>query len=253
MKIVVIGGTGLIGSKLTKKLRDLEHEVIPASPSKGIDAVTGKGLADALQNADVVVDVSNSPSFEEQAALHFFEESGRHLIAAEKAAGVSYHIALSVVGTDLLLESGYFRAKMAQEKLIIASGIPYTIVRATQFFEFLSSIAEVSTKGQTVHFPPALLQPIAADDVTAALLGVVLENPRNDIVEIAGPDRFLLSEIVEEYLKATNDPRKVIEDEQGLYYGIKISRNALIPSKNPRLGSINFQRWLESQKKVLIS
>lgn len=249
MKIVVIGGTGLIGSKLTKKLRDLGHEVVAASPSKGINTITGKGLAEALKETNIVVDVANSPSFEDKAVLQFFETSGRNLMAAEKAAGVGHHIALSVVGTDLLSENGYFRAKMAQEKLIIASSIPYTIVRATQFFEFLGSIAQASSVGQIVHLPLAFLQPIASDDVVTALLQVALEKPINGIIEIAGPERIYLSEIIEQYLKATNDPRKVIQDEQGRYFGTKISENTLIPNKNPRLGSINFKSWFDSQKK----
>lgn len=248
MKIVVIGGTGLIGSKLTKKLRDLGHEVIAASPSKGIDTITGKGLAEALKDANIVVDVANSPSFEDKAVLQFFETSGRNLMAAEKAAGVGHHIALSVVGADLLPENGYFRAKIAQEKLVTSSGIPYTIVRSTQFFEFLDSIAQLSTVGQTVHLPPVFFQPIASDDVAAALLQVALEKPINGIIEIAGPERTHLNEIVEQYLKATHDPRKVISDENGRYFGSKLSDNTLIPNKNPRLGSINFKNWFDSQK-----
>lgn len=250
MKIVVVGGTGLIGSKLTKKLRDLGHEVVAASPSKGINTITGEGLAEALKGANIVVDVANSPSFEDKAVLEFFETSGRNLMAAEKAAGVSHHIALSVVGTDLLPANGYFRAKNAQEKLITSSNVPYTIVRATQFFEFLGSIAQSSTVGQTVHLPLAYLQPIASDDVAEALFQVVLEKPINGIIEIAGPERFQLSEIVEQYLKSTNDPRKVIADERGRYYGSELPANTLVPSKkNPRLGSINFKNWLKSQKK----
>lgn len=249
MKIVVIGGTGLIGSKLTKKLRDLGHEVIAASPSKGINTITGEGLAEALKGANIVVDVSNSPSFEDQAVLQFFETSGRNLMTAEKAAGVGHHIALSVVGTDLLPESGYFRAKMAQEKLVLSSGIPYTIVRATQFFEFLDSIAQSGTVGQTVHLPLAFLQPIASDDVVSALLQVVSEKPTNGIIEIAGPECIPFSEIVGEYLKATNDPRKVIAEESARYFGTKLSDHSLIPNKNPRLGSINFKSWFKGQKK----
>lgn len=249
MKIVIIGGTGLIGSKLTEKLRNFGHEVVAASPSKGINTITGEGLSKALKGANVVVDVANSPSFEDKAVLQFFETSGRNLMAAEKAAGVDHHIAVSIVGTDLHPENGYFRAKIAQEKIITSSNIPYTIVRATQFFEFLGSIAETSTVGQTVHLPLAFLQPIAADDVVEALLQVVLGKPINGIIEIAGPERFPISKIVEEYLKATNDPRKVIADAQGLYFGTKISENALVPKKNAQLGSIHYKSWFNSQKK----
>lgn len=247
MKIVVIGGTGLIGSKLVNKLRNLGHEVVAASPSNGINTITGKGLKDALKGTNVVVDVANSPSFEDKAALEFFETSGRNLLAAEELAGVGHHIALSVVGTDLLLESGYFRAKMAQENLIKSFHVPYTIVRSTQFFEFLSSIVQSGAVGQTVHLPSAFLQPIASDDVAAALLQVVLEAPINGIVEIAGPERFRLPEIVKQFLKAAKDPRTVIPDEHASYFGIKLTENMLIPSKNSRLGSINFKNWFENQ------
>lgn len=250
MKIVVIGGTGLIGSKLVSKLRGLKHEVIAASPSTGVNAMTGEGLAEALKGAHIVVDVANSPSFEDKAVLEFFETSSRNLLAAEKASGVRYHIALSVVGTDLLTESGYFRAKMAQENLIKASNIPYTIVRATQFFEFLGSIAQASADGQTVHLPTAFLQPIAAEDVADALLHVVTEAPINGIIEIAGPERFRFSDIVGQYLKATQDPHTVVSDVHARYFGIELQENALIPSsKNSRLGSTNFKSWFASQKK----
>lgn len=249
MKIVVIGGTGLIGSKLVKKLKDLGHEAVAASPSTGINALTGEGLAEALKGTNIVVDVSNSPSFEDKAVLDFYETSGRNLMPAEKAAGVSHHIALSVVGNDRLPENGYFRAKNAQENLITSSRVPYTIVRATQFFEFLSSIAQSGTVGQTVHLPPAFLQPIAAEDVANALLQVVSETPSNGIIEIAGPERFRLSEIVEQYLKAIKDPRTVIHDAHARYFGSELAENSLIPLKNSRLGSINFKTWFESQKK----
>lgn len=249
MKIVVIGGTGLIGSKLVKKLQDLGHEAIAASPSKGINTLTGEGLAEALSGTNVVVDVSNSPSFDDQAVLEFFETSGRNLMAAEKAAHVQHHVALSVVGTDLLSESGYFRAKIAQEKLITSSPVPYTIVRATQFFEFLGGIAQMGTVGETVHLPPAFLQPIAAEDVATALLQVVLDKPQNGIIEIAGPERFRLTEIVEKYLKAIQDPRKVISDADARYSGAKLADNTLVPAKDPQLGSINFKNWFNSQRK----
>lgn len=250
MKIVIIGGTGLIGSKLVNKLKNLGHEVIAASPSKGINAVTGEGLAKALENTNIVVDVANSPSFEDKAVLEFFKTSSNNLLNAEKAAGIEHHIALSVVGTDLLPESGYFRAKNAQENLIKSSNIPYTIVRATQFFEFLGSIAQSGTIGQTIHLPTAFLQPIASEDVATALLRVVLEPPINGIIEIAGPERLPFSEIVGQYLKATNDPRTATADVNARYFGAKLTDNTLVPSsKNPRLGSTNFNKWFASQGK----
>lgn len=251
MKIVVIGGSGLIGSKLVSKLRDLGHDVVAASPSTGVNTLTGEGLKDALRDANVVVDVANSPSFEDKAALDFFETSGRNLLAAEAAAGVEHHIALSVVGTDLLLESGYFRAKHAQEKLIQASQIPYTIVRATQFFEFLESIVQANTIGQTVHAPHAFLQPIAADDVAATLLQVALKKPLNGIVDIGGPDRYTFSEIIKQYLAAKQDPRKVIADDDAGYFGLRLKDTMLVPAKNEHLGSINFKSWFDSQRAKL--
>ncbi|WP_059359905.1 SDR family oxidoreductase [Parachlamydia acanthamoebae] len=252
MKIVVIGGTGLIGSKLVSKLRNLKHEVIAASPSKGINATTGEGLSGALKGADIVVDVANSPSFEDKAVLDFFETSSRNLLAAEKVAGVRYHIALSVVGTDLLTESGYFRAKIAQENLIKASNIPYTIIRATQFFEFLGSIAQASTVGEVIHLPAtAFLQPIAAEDVAEAILRVISEAPINGIIEIAGPECFLFPEIVGQYLKETQDPRTVVPDAQARYFGMELKENSLTPSsKNPRLGSTDFKTWFQKQKSI---
>src|SRR5438876_8825464 len=208
MKIIVIGGTGLIGTKVVKNLRDKGHEVVAASPSKGINSVTGEGLAEALVGAQVVVDVANAPSWEDKAVLEFFETSGHNLMAAEAAAGVGHHIALSVVGTDRLLASGYFRAKLAQENLIKASAIPYTIVRATQFFEFVGSIAQSATDGQTVRLSPALVQPIVSDDVAAALVQVVVEAPLNGTVELAGPERMRLDELVRRFLSAHRDARK---------------------------------------------
>lgn len=250
MKIVVIGGTGLIGSKLVSQLKSLEHEVIAASPSTGVNALTGVGLPEALKNADIVVDVANSPSFEDKAVLEFFETSTRNLMAAEKQAGVKHHIALSVVGTDLLQESGYFRAKMAQENLIKSSSIPYTIVRATQFFEFLNSIAKESTIGQTVHLPTAFIQPIAAEDVAEALFHVVSEDPLNGIIEIAGPQKFRFPEIIKEYFLATHDPRTINTDSHARYYNIELRDSELTPSsKNPRLGSTNFESWFKNQSK----
>jgi len=249
MKIVVIGGTGLIGSKLVNQLESLGHEVVTASPSRGVNTLTGEGVAEALKGASVVVDVSNSPSFEDAAVLKFFETSCRHLLPAEKAAGIIHHIALSVVGTDLLSECGYFRAKLAQENLIKSSRIPYTIVRATQFFEFLDGIAQSSTIGQTVRLSPTFLQPIASEDVATALCLVVFEPPLNGIIEIAGPERFRFSELMKEYLKAIKDPRTVTSDVHAKYFGAELNDHTLIPQKKARLGSTHFKSWLESRKK----
>jgi uncharacterized protein YbjT (DUF2867 family) len=209
MKIVVIGGSGLIGSKTVNRLRDAGHEVVAASPNTGVNTITGEGLPEALAGAQVVVDVANSPSFEDKAVLEFFQTSGRNLLAAQAAAGVGHHVALSVVGTDRFQESGYFRGKLAQERLIKASGIPYTIVHSTQFFEFLGGIAQSGTAGKTVHLSPAYVQPIASDDVAAAMADVTLGKPVNGTIEIAGPERVRLNELVGRYLKATNDPREV--------------------------------------------
>jgi uncharacterized protein YbjT (DUF2867 family) len=244
LKIVVIGGSGLIGKKLVNNLRQHGHEVVAASPSSGINTITGEGLAEALVDAQVVVDVANSPSWEDTAVLNFFETSGRNLLAAEGAAGVRHHVALSVVGTDRLLASGYFRAKMAQENLIKASKIPFTIVRATQFFEFVSGIAQFSTEGATVRLPSALMQPIAADDVAAALADVAIAEPLNDTVEIAGPEPIRMDELVRHFLSANGDPRKVITDVRALYYGIEVNDQSLTPGENPRLGPTRFEDWL---------
>ncbi len=243
-KIVVIGGTGLIGSKLVKDLSQRGYEVVAASPSSGVNTITGEGLADALRGARVVVDVANAPSWEDKAVLDFFETSGRNLLAAETAAGVKHHVALSVVGTDRLLASGYFRAKMAQEKLIKASQIPYTIVRATQFFEFVGGIAQTATEGAIVRLPPALMQPIVSDDVAAALVDVALGEPINDMIEIAGPEQIRQDELVRQFLSATGDARKVITDANAKYYGIEVNDQSLVPGKNPRLGSTHFAEWL---------
>src|ERR1043166_5373422 len=220
MKIVVIGGTGLIGKKVVADLRQRGHEVVPASPSSGVNTVTGEGLAEALAGAAVVVDVANAPSWEDNAVLAFFEAAGRNLLAAEAAAGVGHHVALSVVGTDRLLASGYFRAKMAQENLIKASPIPYTIMRATQFFEFVGGIAQAATEGQTVRLPPVLMQPIAADDVAAVVAEAALAEPLNGTVDLAGPEPIRQDELVRRFLKATGDGRTVITDPKALYYGI---------------------------------
>ena len=244
MKIVVIGGTGLIGTKLVNKLRQSGHEVVAASPASGVNTITGEGLAEALAGAQVVVDVANSPSWEDKAVLEFFETSGRNLLAAEEAAGVKHHVALSVVGTDRLQESGYFRAKMAQENLIKASKIPYTIVRSTQFFEFVSSIAQSGTVGQTVHLSPALFQPIVSDDVADAMADVTVGAPVNGTIEIAGPERVRLDELVGRFLRATQDPREVVTDVHARYSGVELNDQSLTPGDNPRIGATRFEDWL---------
>lgn len=245
MKIVVIGGSGLIGSKLVSNLRAGGHEVVAASPSSGVNAVTGEGLSKALQGAQVVVDVANSPSFEDKAVMEFFESSGRNLQQAEAAAGVGHHVALSVVGTERLLASGYFRAKMAQEKLIKESGIPYTIVRATQFFEFVGAIAQsAATDAQTLRLPSALMQPIVSDDVAAALADVAVAKPLNSTIELAGPDPIRMDELVREFLVARKDTRHVITDPQARYFGTKVDDRSLTPGDNPRVGKTRFKDWL---------
>jgi len=244
MKIVVIGGSGLIGSKLVNRLRERGHEVIAASPSSGVNAVTGEGLSTALKGTHVVVDVANSPSFEDKAVLEFFEKSGRNLMAAEAEAGVKHHVALSVVGTDRLLESGYFRAKMVQEDLIKASKIPYTIVRATQFFEFVGAIAQSATDGQTVRLPPAMMQPIVSDDVAAALADVALAQPINRTVELAGPEKIPMDELVRKFLAASQDTRQVMTDPQARYFGTAVNDRSLTPGNNPRTGPTHFADWL---------
>jgi uncharacterized protein YbjT (DUF2867 family) len=244
MKIVVIGGTGLIGSKLVKKLRDHGQEVVAASPATGVNSITGEGLADALKDASVAVDVTNSPSWEDAAVLKFFETSTRNLLDYEAAAGVGHHVALSVVGTERLLESGFFRAKMAQENLIKASAIPYSIVRATQFFEFVKKLADLSTQDNKVRLPPVLFQPMAADDVAGALARIATNPPVNDTVEIGGPEQFRLDELVRRDLAARNDPREVISDPHALYYGIQVSERALVPGNDAQLGEARFEDWL---------
>ena len=244
MKIVVIGGSGLIGTKLVNNLRQHGHEVVAASPSSGVNTITGEGLANALAGAQVVVDVANSPSFEDKAVLEFFETAGRNLLAAEAADGVGHHVALSVVGTDRLLASGYFRAKMAQENLIKASTIPYTILRATQFFEFVSAIAQSATDGQTVRLSPALVQPIVSDDVAAALADVAVGEPVNGTVELAGPEPIRLDELVRRFLSATRDARKVTTDVHARYFGIEVNDQSLTPGDNPRIGPTRFEDWL---------
>ena len=246
MKIVVIGGSGLIGTKLVIRLRQKGHEVVAASPNSGVNTITGEGLAQALAGAQVVVDLANSPSFEDRAVLAFFQTSGRNLLAAEAVAGVKHHVALSVVGADRLPDSGYLRAKMAQENLIKASKIPYTIVRSTQFFEFVNAITQSGTAGQTVHLSPALLQPIGSDDVADAMADVTLGAPLNGTTEIAGPERIPLDELARRYLRATNDPRQVVADVHARYFGTELNDQSLTPGENPRLGSIRFDDWLNS-------
>ena len=244
MKIVVIGGSGLIGTKLVNKLRDSGHEALAASPTSGVNTLTGAGVAEALKGAQVVVDVTNSPSFEDRAVLEFFETSGRNLLPAEAAAGVQHHVALSIVGIDRTPNNGYFRAKVAQEKLIETSGIPYTIIRSTQFLEFLGGIAASSTDGNIVRLSPGLFQPIAADDVAAIVADVALAAPRSGIVEIAGPERAPFNEIVARYLKAVGDPREVVSDPEARYFGGRVEAHSLVPLGEARLGRIGFDDWL---------
>ncbi len=244
MKIVVIGGKGLIGTKLVRVLRERGHEVVAASRSSGVDTMTGEGLAAALTGAQVVVDVANSPSFEDAAVLEFFETSGRNLAAAEAAAGVGHHVALSVVGTDRLLESGYFRAKMAQEDRIKAAGVPYTIVRATQFFEFVDGIIHLCTEGDTVRLPRTSLQPIMSDDVAVVMADVALETPVNGTIELAGPECVALEDLVRKFMRAKQDTRQVIADANARYFGATVDDRTLVPGENPRLGAARFDDWL---------
>jgi uncharacterized protein YbjT (DUF2867 family) len=246
MKIVVIGGTGLIGSKLVNKLREHGHEAVPAAPNTGVNTLTGEGLAEVLKDTSVVVDVSNSPSWDDAAVLNFFETSTRNLLSYEAAAGVGHHVALSVVGTDQLSESGYFRAKIAQEKLIYMHlpPIPYTIIHATQFFEFIKGIADISIVDGKVHLPPVLFQPMAADDVATAVGRIAIGAPVNGIVEIGGPEQFRLDELVRRRLASLKDPREVIADPNARYSGAKISERTLVPGKNARLGETRFETWL---------
>jgi uncharacterized protein YbjT (DUF2867 family) len=244
MKIVVIGGSGLIGSKLVPKLREHGHEAVAASPNSGVNSVTGEGLAEAMKGASVAVDVSNAPSWEDSAVLNFFETSTRNLLAYEAAAGVRHHVALSVVGSERMLESGYFRAKIAQENLLKGSSIPYSIVRATQFFEFVKGIADLSTDGNTVRLPSALIQPMAADDVASAVARVAMGSPLNSTVEVGGPERFRLDELVRRGLAAWNDPREVVTDPHARYYGIAMSERTLVPDDDAQLGETRFETWL---------
>lgn len=249
MKIIVIGGTGLIGSKLVALLQARGHEALAASPQSGVNTLTGEGLADALAGAQVVIDVANSPSFEDAAVLAFFETSGRNLLAAERAAGIGHHVALSVVGTDRLQQSGYFRAKAAQERLIRQGGVPYTIVQSTQFFEFVAGIAQSGTAadGKTVRLSPASIQPIASGDIAAAVAEAALAAPVNGVIEVAGPERFRLSDLVQTYLTAIRAPRTVVADPEARNFGAEIQDSTLVPGANPRLGTVCFKDWLAAQ------
>ena len=247
MKIVVVGGTGLIGSKVVEKLKQGGHEVVAAAPNTGVNTITGDGLKEAMAGAQVVIDLENSPSFEDKAVLEFFDTAGHNLLAAETAAGVQYHVALSIVGIDRT-DNGYFRAKVVQEKLIETSGVPYTIIRATQFLEFLGAIADSSADGNKVRLPTCLFQPIAADDVAAIVAEVALAAPRNGIVEIAGPERAPFSEIVARYLKAVGDPREVVRDPEARYWGGRVEERSLVPLGNARPGRIGLDEWVRRSR-----
>jgi len=244
MKIVVIGGSGLIGSRTVAILRQGGHEVVAAAPSTGVNTITGEGLKAVLTGTQVVIDLANSPSFEDKAVLEFFETSGRNLLAAEAAAGIRHHLTLSIVGTDRTPDNGYFRAKVAQEKLIEASGIPYTIIRSTQFLEFLGGIADSSSDGNMVRVSPGLFQPVAADDVAAVVADVALAAPQHGVVEIAGPERAPFNEIVARYLKSVGDPREVVSDPEARYFGGRVEERSLVPLGEARLGRIGLDEWL---------
>ena len=250
MKIVVIGGTGLIGKKLVNILREHGHEVISASPASGVDTLTGQGLPEAMKGAQVVVDVTNSPSFEDTAVMKFFETSTGNLLKAEKNTGVTHHVALSIVGADRNPDSGYLRAKVAQEKLIKDSSVPYSILRATQFFEFAGGITDSATDGNTVRLTSAKLQPIAADDVAAALAPIAMGEPINGFVEVAGPEAIPLSEIAQRWLNAKHDNRKVLVDPKARYFGTELNDKSLTPDANPRLGKIRYDEWLKQATAV---
>jgi uncharacterized protein YbjT (DUF2867 family) len=247
MKIVIIGGTGLIGTKVVAQLRNQGHEVIAGSPATGINTITGEGLAEALNNTDIVIDLANSPSFEEKAVMEFFKTSGTNLLAAEKKAAVKHHVALSIVGVDLMQNVAYMRAKKIQEDLIKQSGIPYTIIRSTQFFEFLKGIADQATNGNEVHVADVSFQPIASDDVARFVAKYAIATPQNTSVEIAGPDRYKMYEVITRYLQNANDPRKVVSNGKPEYYGGEISHSALVPAGAADLGAINFDKWWNSQ------
>jgi uncharacterized protein YbjT (DUF2867 family) len=244
MKIVVIGGTGLIGSKTIPILRQHGHDAVAASPKSGVNTITGEGLKQAMEGTQVVIDLANSPSFEDKAVLEFFQTSGRNLLAAEKAASVKHHVALSIVGTDRTAENGYFRAKVAQEKLIEKAGVPYTIIRATQFMEFIPAIAASSVDGNVIRVSPGLFQPIASDDVAANVADVSLAPPRNGIVEIAGPEREPFNEIIARYLKAVGDTREVVRDPNAKYFGGRVEEHSLVPLGEARLGRIGLDEWI---------
>jgi uncharacterized protein YbjT (DUF2867 family) len=245
MKIVVIGGSGLIGQKVVQRLGEQAHQVFAASPASGVNTITGDGVAEALEGAQVVVDVANSPSFDDGAALEFFETSGRHLLAAAVAAGVRHHLALSVVGADRIPESGYMRAKLAQESLIKASGLPYTILHSTQFFEFIAGIIKSGSEGGLIRLSPALVQPVASDDVAATLADLAVGPPMNGTVEVAGPERFPLDEIARKFLAASGDRRQVIADVRARYFGAELDDRSLTPGKHPHVGRTRFDDWLE--------
>lgn len=247
MKIVVIGGTGLIGSQLVNKLSQLDHNVIAASPATGVNTITGEGLDEVLKDTDIVVDVSNSPSFEDKAVLDFFQRSTTNLLKAGAYAGVKHYVAMSVVGADRLPDSGYLRAKLAQEELISLSGIPYSILRSTQFFEFADRIAQAATIGEEVHVSSAVFQPIATSEVVAALTNVVVGAPANGIVEVAGPVPMQMSEFIRFYLDATEDPRQLVVDEHARYFGTELNDGSLLPGENPRLGKIKYEDWFKAQ------
>ncbi|HVX61564.1 MAG TPA: SDR family oxidoreductase [Pirellulales bacterium] len=247
MKIVVIGGAGLIGAKLVKNLRERGHEVMPASRSTGVNTLTGEGLNEAMSGADVVVDVSNAPSWEDDAVMAFFETSGRNLLAAEAAAGVRHHVALSVVGTDRLQASGYFRAKLAQENLIKAGKVPYTIVRATQFFEFVDGIAQSATDGETIRLPPVRMQPIFSADVSAELAKVAEAEPLNGMVDLAGPEPIRMDELIRRYLRARGDSRQVVADGDARYFGVEVDDQSLAPNGPSRIGPTRFDEWLRQE------
>lgn len=250
MKILVIGGTGLIGSKTVPILRQAGHEVVAASPKSGVNTITGEGVKEAVSGAQVVIDLANSPSFEDKAVLEFFQTSGRNLLAAEAAAGVRHHVALSIVGSERTPENGYFRAKVAQEELIKAAGVPYTIIRSTQFMEFLRGIADEATKGSVVRVSPGAFQPIASDDVAALVADVALAPPKNGIVEIAGPEKAPFNEIVARYLKAVGDPRQVVSDKEARYFGGLVDDRSLVPLGEARLGRVGFDQWCRSQARA---
>ncbi|GGA94891.1 SDR family oxidoreductase [Puia dinghuensis] len=247
MKIVVIGGSGLIGTKVVAKLRARGHQVIAASPNTGINTITGEGLAEALTNTSVVIDLANSPSWEDKAVMEFFQTAGRNLLAAEINAGVKHHVALSIVGVLLMQDSGYMRAKKAQEDLIMQSGVPYTIIRSTQFMEFIKGIADQAAEGNVVHISDVQFQPIAAEDVATFVAEAALEPPIDGIKEIAGPGRFTMPEVVTRYLQSTNDPRKVVPNSHAQYYGAQITTTSLVPAGQARLGAINLETWLAGQ------